>query len=220
MSVLGAIAAALLLPNLIIVPITGPLAKPPTGHQMAVFGLVMQSSGLCGLLLMDWLQTPRWKLTRPIHQGILPGVLTAVIIIPLIIGLSLATQVLWHALRLPAPESHELLLAFNNGTVVDRWIIVISAVGVAPVFEEWFFRAHIQTAFRVLLDRRWLAIGCAAVLFAAVHFSWWMSIPLFVLGIGLGMVYERTANIYASIIVHALFNAVMIGVDYWTLSHH
>ncbi|HTV48454.1 MAG TPA: type II CAAX endopeptidase family protein [Phycisphaerae bacterium] len=62
---------------------------------------------------------------------------------------------------------------------------------------------------------RWSAILVTATLFAAVHLTIaggaiaWMA-PLFLLGVGLGYVYERTGNIFTDITLHACFN--MFGI--------
>jgi membrane protease YdiL (CAAX protease family) len=47
-------------------------------------------------------------------------------------------------------------------------------------------------------------------LFAAVHGQVAFFPPLFVLAIGLGYLYERTGNLWATICAHSLFNAVQL----------
>lgn len=53
----------------------------------------------------------------------------------------------------------------------------------------------------------WLAIVITSLAFAMLHDAW-MRPPIFVLSLGLGYVYERTGNLWASITVHMLFNAL------------
>ena len=53
---------------------------------------------------------------------------------------------------------------------------------------------------------RWLAIVITSVLFALVHGALWMMPPIFFLSLCLGYVYERTANLWAPITVHLMFN--------------
>ncbi len=64
---------------------------------------------------------------------------------------------------------------------------------------------------------RWLAIGLTALSFALAHY--WISpgdgawLPgLFLLGMGLGYIYERTGNMWADITMHAAFNGVAVTV--------
>lgn len=52
-----------------------------------------------------------------------------------------------------------------------------------------------------------VAILSTSLLFAAVHLPQWPApIPIFVLSLGLGMVYHETGNLVASMTLHALFN--------------
>ncbi|HYO08402.1 MAG TPA: type II CAAX endopeptidase family protein [Tepidisphaeraceae bacterium] len=52
----------------------------------------------------------------------------------------------------------------------------------------------------------WLAVVITSILFSSLHPSW--SAPLiFILSVCLGYVYERTGNLWAAVLIHALFNA-------------
>lgn len=53
---------------------------------------------------------------------------------------------------------------------------------------------------------RWLAIVITSLLFAVVHPLWTVP-PIFILSLCLGYAYERTANLWTVIVMHALFNA-------------
>src|SRR5688572_21206538 len=59
---------------------------------------------------------------------------------------------------------------------------------------------------------RWLAIVVTSVLFALVHGAVWMMPPIFFFSLCLGYVYERTANLWAAIAVHLLFNLVNVAL--------
>jgi len=58
---------------------------------------------------------------------------------------------------------------------------------------------------------RWMGILSAAVIFAIFHSHWQHMPALVVLGIFLGYVYERRGNLLMPIIVHSLFNALMLA---------
>jgi membrane protease YdiL (CAAX protease family) len=52
------------------------------------------------------------------------------------------------------------------------------------------------------------AIGLTSLIFAALHAAQWPApIPLFLLALGLGVVYQRTGSLIAPICMHAVFNA-------------
>jgi membrane protease YdiL (CAAX protease family) len=59
-----------------------------------------------------------------------------------------------------------------------------------------------------------LAIYGSAMLFAVAH-GWPQSIPLFLLGLGLGWLAYRTQSLIGCMVCHALFNAVACLVLYW-----
>jgi len=119
----------------------------------------------------------------------------------------------------------------HHPNVVAQWILILSAAVVAPFAEELFFRGILQTTlvqrgFGFLLPQlmrvegraipytppawhRWLAIVVTSVAFACVH-EWDAAPMIFVLSLGLGYVYERTGNLWASMTFHFLFNVINI----------
>ena len=65
-------------------------------------------------------------------------------------------------------------------------------------------------------DQRWTAHTPIertqrAALFAALHFNMVQFAPLFVLGVALAYLYERTRNLAGPIVVHALHNSVTLA---------
>ena len=121
--------------------------------------------------------------------------------------------VLWATAEFRNPEdTHPLLrLLTVSSDPTTRQLIVVSAVVLAPPFEELVFRVVIQ---RTLL--RWMpppvAIGITAVAFAAVHSSWLDILGLIPLAIVLGVTYHRTGSYLSIVIVHLLFNASNIAL--------
>ncbi len=116
----------------------------------------------------------------------------------------------------PAPDgaNHVMLeLLQKSDSRAEIIGIVVQATLLASVFEEACFRGLLQT---LLIDtlgrrRRWAAVCIAAGLFAAIHLSavTWHALPgLFVLGVVLGWVYERTGSLLPCVLIHAGFNAI------------
>jgi membrane protease YdiL (CAAX protease family) len=158
-------------------------------------------------------------------RRIIPGAAGAaaalLVIYPTVMVASEATMLLIKWMHLPEPHAHEVLQSL--GTTHDRRLIaldLLTAVVIAPIFEELVFRGLIQTAlsrmFGWLLGpraaARWAAVIVTAAAFAAVHGQWAFVPPLMVLAIGLGYAYERWGNLWLTITTHALFNAVQIAV--------
>lgn len=87
------------------------------------------------------------------------------------------------------------------------WILLLVCV-VVPIGEEIFFRGFVYGTLR-----RWgvaMATGLSAVFFAAVHQQVVHFLPIFVLGVILALLYERTRSLVGAVAVHAVNNVVAI----------
>jgi membrane protease YdiL (CAAX protease family) len=81
------------------------------------------------------------------------------------------------------------------------------AVVLAPVAEEFIFRGVLFPFIKQLGFPKIAWIG-VSLLFALVHATPSIFIPLFVLALALTWLYEKTNTLLAPIFAHALFNAV------------
>ncbi|WP_286831609.1 MULTISPECIES: CPBP family intramembrane glutamic endopeptidase [Kordiimonas] len=93
------------------------------------------------------------------------------------------------------------------GASVATVLMFLLAAFVAPVVEEVVFRGYLQSALRRQLPA-WGAISVAALVFAAIHGSLMLLPVYFIIGAGLGYVYERTSSVYAAIALHMLNNVI------------
>jgi membrane protease YdiL (CAAX protease family) len=95
---------------------------------------------------------------------------------------------------------------------LDPWLVVLAIVVLAPIAEEVFFRGVV---FNALLreggGRRWAYLGSSA-LFAVIHLELIAILPLFLLGLALSWVYQRTRNLLAPIAMHATLNGIAVAV--------
>ncbi|HEY7087449.1 MAG TPA: CPBP family intramembrane glutamic endopeptidase [Tepidisphaeraceae bacterium] len=168
---------------------------------------------------------------RALPRGLLIGVAASLIVIPLVYGSAMATQKVWDALGLEYPTAHPLLRIMDqqHSDALLRSMVIISAILLAPLSEELLFRAQLQTAFRYTLDNtatRALPALAAVLLTSAVftlfHGEFWMMPPIFLLSLILGWVYERTRNLWATIVIHACFNASSVAYFLWQRppAHH
>lgn len=113
---------------------------------------------------------------------------------------------------------HPTLEALRGGPlpVPIRVALWVSAVVVAPVAEEVFFRGILQTFLVRIVGTRWRAIALAAVAFGLVHVSQVHTVvALALLGMLLGFAYERTGSILVPIGIHAVFNLKTLLWDQW-----
>ncbi len=98
-------------------------------------------------------------------------------------------------------------------------LIWVSAILISPVAEEVVFRGLLQTVMRGYFDSAWLAIGVAAVLFGLMHLSQPQYVlPLALLGAAMGLLYERTGSLVGPIVLHVVFNARTMLVDFLLVS--
>ncbi|MGB0767653.1 MAG: lysostaphin resistance A-like protein [Phycisphaeraceae bacterium] len=115
------------------------------------------------------------------------------------------------------PIAHEKLVELKDAFTPQLLLeLVLTAVVLAPLIEELVFRGLLQTSLvRLMRGRRWPALLLAAGFFAVIHWavlvSWHGIVPLFVLGLVFGYLYERTGSLAPPILAHALFNAMNIA---------
>ncbi len=99
--------------------------------------------------------------------------------------------------------------------VADRSTLIALAalaVAAAPVFEEFIFRGLIFAGLRRSFGL-WAATLASAAIFAIVHPPVSV-IPVFVLGVCAALVYERTRMLAAPMLVHAVYNAAVVGFQW------
>lgn len=109
-----------------------------------------------------------------------------------------------------ADQEHlgDVLTAILQGplTPAQLALVFVLVCGVVPVAEEIFFRGFLYGALR-----RWgvsLAAALSALLFAAVHSQIVHFLPIFLLGIIMALLYERTGSLIPPVVVHAVNNVV------------
>ena len=82
---------------------------------------------------------------------------------------------------------------------------------VGPIVEETFFRGFLYNALKKQWGMRW-AMVTSGIFFALLHANWVGFLPIALLGITLAYVYELTGTLVASITLHALHNALVMGL--------
>lgn len=111
------------------------------------------------------------------------------------------------------PPPHPLVEVFLEEEKRAPWLIAYSiflACVAGPVFEEIFFRGFCYPAFK----KRWgvgVALTLSAGFFAFIHQNIFAFLPIFVLGLGLGYLYEKWGTLVPSIVLHVVHNSIFIG---------
>ncbi|MCD4825700.1 MAG: CPBP family intramembrane metalloprotease [Phycisphaerae bacterium] len=137
------------------------------------------------------------------------SVLGFLAVLPVCYGLVMLCTYLMREFRLGEIHPHSMLTALHEMGVGGKTLIAVSAIILAPLLEEFFFRGLLQSMLRRYV-KPWPAILITSVLFAAVHHEPQNMPALFVLSVVLGYNYERTGRLFSPILIHVLFNGTMI----------
>ena len=109
-------------------------------------------------------------------------------------------------------HQHSLLkLLTDSPSVTTISLIVFTAVICAPLLEELIFRVILQSWLATLFPPV-VAISVVAIAFSLVH-GWRDGLALLPLSVILGYVFYRRHSYLAVVVIHALFNATMLGVQ-------
>ena len=123
--------------------------------------------------------------------------------LPIVVVVSLINQQLWQG---QGGSNPLLQLALESQDGVALGIFFFTAAIAAPFFEEILFRGFLLPSLTRYLPV-WGAILTSSLLFAIAHLSLSEILPLTALGIVLGVVYTRSRNLLAPMLLHSLWNS-------------
>jgi hypothetical protein len=170
--------------------------------------LMVAPLGLLTLLLPRQPQPPsggwlRWG-WRPVAASLRPALKMVLMVLPFVALASWLLQLVWSD-----PGGTNPLLDMVLGTS-DAWALLtfaLTAVVLAPFFEETLFRGVLLPVVARHLGARW-AVLISALVFAIAHLSLAELAPLSVLGVGLGLLRWQTGRLAACVCLHAFWNSL------------
>lgn len=125
---------------------------------------------------------------------------------PLIFLADVVTQRLLRS----TPQKQAIVELFSqSSTIEQRILIIVLAVSLAPVAEEFIFRFFMYGVAKRYFGKV-AAVLASSLLFAAVHGHLPSFAPLFVLGGCFAIAYEWSGSILVPMMMHAVFNAVTL----------
>jgi membrane protease YdiL (CAAX protease family) len=134
------------------------------------------------------------------------GLLLAIIITCIGLGIAIGYEALLGTSG--TEDSYNVYSPFTaNGIGIA--LFAITAVIVAPVAEETFFRGFMLQGIGKRLGYTWGTVISSA-LFALAHISPTNLVPIFILGLMLSWIYYKTKSIWPCIIVHAAYNSIAL----------
>jgi len=137
--------------------------------------------------------------------GFIAGVL-------LFVSVGLLGNLLTKLFGTPAPQSFAMAV---NGTNYIWEFILLTFLGgvVAPIKEEMFFRGLIYPPLRQVFGRG-KGILLTGLFFASLHLEVIRFLPLFIGGVVLTWLYERSSSIWPAVAAHGTWN-VLMAVALW-----
>lgn len=99
-------------------------------------------------------------------------------------------------------------------TITD-YILALIVLGFVPALcEETVFRGGLQNFLTRGTGMPWVSIILVSILFSLSHFSFYLFLSRFFLGIALGALFRYSGNLWLCIIAHFLNNAITITILY------
>ncbi|WBV60387.1 type II CAAX endopeptidase family protein [Chryseobacterium camelliae] len=146
---------------------------------------------------------------------------TYLLIFPMMIGMMFIGEFITAQIPTTGPFFGEYYAFFERlmGQLTnDPVVMLITAVVMAPIFEEIIFRGIIQKGLINKGVEPWKAILFASIVFGLVHANPWQFVGAVLLGCVLGLVYHKTHSLLLPMLLHAFNNLCSSILIFYTKS--
>lgn len=149
--------------------------------------------------------------TRDFWRNVGRGLVGYVAILPpLLVSLVLLGVVAGFFRYEPAPQKVvQIYLKKSSDPYLVFFTLFVAGAG--PVIEEIFFRGFTYKALRQRFGAAW-GMTITSLVFALFHLSLAAFVPIFVLGLFLCWLYERTGSLVPSMTAHMVHNLIMVSL--------
>jgi membrane protease YdiL (CAAX protease family) len=165
------------------------------------------------LLILAWMLPPfsqrpsggwlQWHL-RPIAPALAQAAASVLMVLPCVALSSWLIGRIWGD---PGGSNPLLDLVLTSADPLALACFALTAVVLAPLFEETLFRGVLLPVLGRRVGGGW-AVVLSAALFAAAHLSVGEFVPLLVLALGLGLLRWQSGRLLPSVLMHALWNGI------------
>jgi len=134
---------------------------------------------------------------------------TYLLIFPMMTGMMFIAEFITSQIPTTGPffgEYYEFFNRLMEQLTEDPLVMIITAVIMAPVFEEIIFRGIIQKGLINKGVKPWKAILFSSLIFGLVHGNPWQLVGAVLLGCVLGLVYYKTKSLLLPMLLHAFNN--------------
>ncbi len=188
-----------------------------TLNRVAVTVTAYLLYAIAGLVLINRFGQPQvTPLTRAVDmqradltkRAVLFGAVAYCMALPVVLALTQLSAELFGTGPEVNPAIPQLL---ESDSLAERWGLILNICVIAPLFEEVFFRGFLFQQFKRFFSLP-NAVALSAMIFASVHLSIESFLPLFGLGVLMALSYHLVQSLWASIVLHILWNSATVAV--------
>lgn len=143
--------------------------------------------------------------------GLRPArILSSLLLGALGLGAILAVNGAWSVVQnsFDIPGQPDLLPVFGGGYAGLVQALILAGI-VAPIAEEVFFRGYLYAGLRRSLGH-WQGLVSSSLIFALIHLTPSVIIPIFLMGVIFAWLYDRTDSLWPCIVLHGLMNTLSL----------
>lgn len=134
---------------------------------------------------------------------------TYLLIFPMMLGMMFIGEFVTSQIPITGPffgKYYDFFTDLMSQLTDNPVVMIITAVIMAPIFEEIIFRGIIQKGLINKGVKPWKAIVFASIIFGLVHGNPWQFVGAVLLGCVLGLVYYKTKSLLLPMLLHAFNN--------------
>ena len=144
---------------------------------------------------------------------------TYFLIFPMMFGMMMIGEFITSQIPTTGPFFGDFYEFFENlmaNLVDDKAVMIITAVIMAPIFEEIIFRGIMLKGMTNNGVEPWKAIVISSVLFGLIHGNPWQFVGATLLGCVLGLVYYKTKSLLLPMLLHGFNNLCSAVLIFYT----
>jgi membrane protease YdiL (CAAX protease family) len=152
----------------------------------------------------------RWPPARAVLTAVLLAVALAAPLVE-VVGHFLRAAPSWGQALSDNDPMAEAILGYlrGEGDLATWWQYPLVVAGLGAVCEEVAFRGFILSGLRRRF-RPWTAILLSSFLFALSHLNVFMFVPMFLLGVILGLLATRSGSIVPGVVFHVVHSGLVL----------
>ena len=179
-----------------------------------IFNIVRTGYGLpvasLGLTARNW------------KSDVKTGLKHYLIVFPVIIASGFIVDFVLRAFGIEPAQQDIINSILSEDSLGTLTFMVFFGMLAAPIIEEILFRGFLQSAVRITCDK-WQTVLISGFIFALIHWNAHVFLQIFVLGLLLAYLFEKTGSLVAPITVHICHNTTtlvfLISYKYFLKSH-